>query len=259
MPRLAREKSETGIYHVIIRGANKQEIFHDEEDNLKFLETLKKNKEETELNVYGWCLMGNHVHLLLREGNESLSTTMKRIGVSFVWFYNQKYETTGHLFQDRFKSEPVETDKYLLTVIRYIHQNPVKARLVKRPAEWKWSSSSAYYEKETYPKDLLDCEFILSLLSENKKKAKKLFIEFNERESQDKCLEDTAEERLRLSDEEARMEISNKLQEINIAQVKGLPKKRRDEILRKIKTIDGLSQRQAARILGISPSLIFKA
>lgn len=94
-------------------------------------------KKKSKYEMYAWCLMNNHVHLLLKEGIEPISTTMKRIGVSFVWYYNGKYNTNGHLFQDRFKSEKVESDQYLLTVIRYIHQNPVKAGIVKSVDEWK--------------------------------------------------------------------------------------------------------------------------
>ncbi|WP_330571508.1 transposase [Serpentinicella alkaliphila] len=93
-----REKSESGIYHVIIRGANRQEIFHDDEDCLRFLETLEKYKVKSAIKIYGWCLMNNHIHLLIEEGKEELSTTMKRIGVSFVGYYHLKYDTTGHLF-----------------------------------------------------------------------------------------------------------------------------------------------------------------
>ena len=88
MPRRAREKSKSGIYHIILRGANRREIFHDDEDYMRFLETLEKYKKKTEIKIYGWCLMGNHIHLLLEEGNEEISITMKRIGVSYVWFYN---------------------------------------------------------------------------------------------------------------------------------------------------------------------------
>ncbi|MEG6521518.1 transposase [Desulfotomaculum sp. 1211_IL3151] len=83
MLRRAREKSETGIYHIMVRGANRQEIFHDDEDRLRFLETLDRIKITSEMKVYGWCLMNNHVHLLLEEANEDISITMKRLGVSF--------------------------------------------------------------------------------------------------------------------------------------------------------------------------------
>lgn len=99
MPREARIKSKTRIYHIMWRGANGQEIFHDDEDRTKFLDILRKYKITCELIVYAWCLMSNHVHLLIKEGNEAISVTMKRIGVSYVGFYNWKYRTMGPLFQ----------------------------------------------------------------------------------------------------------------------------------------------------------------
>lgn len=259
MPRGAREKSESGIYHVMVRGANKQEIFHDNEDSLRFLEILEKYKAKADIKVYGWSLMGNHVHLLLSEGNEELSVTMKRIGVSFVWYYNWKYKTTGHLYQDRYKSEKIESDEYLLTVIRYIHQNPVKAKIVKRAEEWRWSSCLGYYGKRVYPEALLDSNLILRMFSEDRNIAINRFMEFNEIKNDDNCLDDSVNERLKLSDEDARLKILNQISGIQIAQVKSLPKIKRDEVLHKVKELEGVTQRQAARILGVSPNLIFKA
>lgn len=258
MPREARVKSKTGIYHIIWRGANRQEIFHDAEDSMKLLELLKKYKLKYGLMLYAWCLMSNHVHLLLKEGNEDVSITMKRIGVSYVQYYNWKYRTTGHLFQDRFKSENVEDSKYLLTVVRYIHQNPVKARMVQSPDEWKWSSCCGYYGKDPASWKMLDCEIVLKMFSSDMATAIKKFREFNERKNNDICLEDTVHER-RITDEEARLEIKKILGVIEIAQVKSLPKKERSELLRKVKGIKGVSLRQAARILGVSLSLIYKA
>lgn len=259
MSRQARQRSQSGIYHIMIRGANRQEFFHDDEDRLRFLEILLNVKIRSELKVYGWCLMSNHVHLLLGEGKEDLSLTMKRLGVSFVWYYNQKYKTTGHLFQDRFRSENVESDKYLLTVIRYIHQNPVKAQIVKYVGQWRWSSCHGYYGKNNYPEALLDHELILKLFSDDENAAIEEFKQFNELESNDNCLDDVVSERLRLCDEEARLEILKVINGIEIAQLKSIPKPRRDEALKKLKKIKGITQRQAARILGISPNLIFKA
>ena len=259
MPRRAREKSETGIYHIMIRGANRQEIFHDDKDRFRFLETLKKAKLTSEAQVYGWCLMNNHVHLLLKEGNEEISITMKRLGVSYVWYYNQKYKTIGHLFQDRFKSEKVETDKYLLTVLRYIHQNPLKAQLVKSVEQWQWSSCLGYYGNKVYPESLLDKALILKMFSEEEREARVMFKLFNEQEINDSCLDDITHEKVKLSDDEARLEVLKVISGIEIAQVKSLPKKERDPILKKVKKIENITQRQAARILGISPSLIFKA
>lgn len=213
----------------------------------------------SEIKVYGWCLMGNHVHLLLKEGREDISTTMKRIGVSYVGYYNWKYKTTGHLFQDRFKSEVVESDEYLLIVLRYIHQNPVKAGLVKKPDEWKWSSCLGYYGKKDTCLTLLDLSFILEMFAKDLNASILRFKEFNGAENNDQCLDEEVTERIRLSDEEARREILKLISGIEITQVKSLPKNERDKVLQDIKRIEGVTQRQAARILGISPNLIFKA
>ena len=256
MPRIVRQKSRSGIYHIMLRGANRQEIFHEEEDCIRFLDTLDRYKKKCELKVYGWCLMGNHVHLLLGEGKEEISITMKRIGVSYAWFYNWKYKTVGHLFQDRYKSEKVESDEYLMAVIRYIHQNPVKAGMVVRVNEWKWSSCLGYYQKQYYPPTLLDSELILGMISQKQEKAVDKFVEYNEIENEDRFLDDTP--RTRLTDEEARAEIIKQLNGFGIPEVKSIPKIKRDEILSKIKEIQGVSQRQAARILGISPNFLFK-
>jgi|LSQX01.1.fsa_nt_gb REP element-mobilizing transposase RayT len=259
MPRAPREKSESGIYHIMIRGANRQEIFHDEEDRLRFLETLKRYMTKVDMKVYGWCLMDNHIHLLLSEGKEEISITMKRIGVSFVWYYNRKYKTTGHLFQDRFQSEKVETDEYILTVIRYIHQNPVKANLVKRVHDWEWSSCIGYYGKTINPPGLLDSDFVLKMFAGDRDIAVAAFKEFNEQVNDDECLDQIVEKEVLLSDTEAREKIINTIGKVQLAQIKSFPKAKRDELIRKVKGIKGISQRQAARIMGISPNLIFKA
>lgn len=258
MPRNARVKSKNGVYHVMLRGANRQEIFHDDEDQIRFLETIKKFKEQSEMKVYAWCLMNNHVHLLLKEGNEELSVTMKRIGVSFVAYYHWKYRTTGHLFQDRFKSENVETKKYFQTVVRYIHQNPVKAGIVQHVDEWKWSSCLAYYGKTNEYEELLDGNVVLSMFSNELNMARSRFKKFNKQENNDQCL-DNQMTRRRLTDEEARAKIRQVLGAFEIAQVKSLPRSERNELLRSVKKIEALSQRQAARILGVSPMLINRA
>ena len=109
MPRKAREKCETGIYHVIVRGIGQQDIFHEEDDFQKYLETVIKVSVKSEVRVLGYCLMTNHVHLLLREDDGDLSGFMKRLGVSYAHWYNWKYEDWTRL-SSRFKSECVEDD-----------------------------------------------------------------------------------------------------------------------------------------------------
>ena len=144
MPRTQRKKSTSSIYHVMLRGINQQQIFEDEEDYLRFLSVLRECKEVSEYKLYAYCLMGNHVHLLLQEGKEPLDLIFKRIGSRFVYWYNLKYQRVGHLFQDRYKSEPVETEAYFLTALRYILQNPMKAGLEETPGTYGWSSYASY-------------------------------------------------------------------------------------------------------------------
>ncbi|HHY25099.1 MAG TPA: transposase, partial [Clostridiaceae bacterium] len=111
----------------MLRGINGQVIFHDNKDYEKLIQTIKEIKEISKYEVYAYCLMTNHVHLLIKERNEDLGIVFRRIGAKYVYWYNHKYKRRGYLFQDRYKSEAVESDEYLLTVLRYIHQNPVKA------------------------------------------------------------------------------------------------------------------------------------
>ena len=127
MPRAARKKSETGVYHVMLRGIDRQVIFLDDEDCEKYLQCITDCQQISGFKLHAYCLMGNHLHLLIQEGKEPLEQIFKRIGVRHVYWFNWKYKRSGHLFQDRFKSEPVQDDAYFLTVLRYIYQNPVKA------------------------------------------------------------------------------------------------------------------------------------
>ncbi|HCW03277.1 MAG TPA: transposase, partial [Clostridium sp.] len=147
MPRTAREKSSGDIYHVMLRGINRQLIFQDEEDSEYFIEVLAQCSAVSGFGLYASCLMGNHVHLLIHVKNEPLATIMTRIGVRYVTWYNTKYERIGHLFQDRYKSEAINDNTYFMTVLRYILNNPVKARICKNSAEYSLSSASSYFNR----------------------------------------------------------------------------------------------------------------
>ena len=140
MPRRERKKSSTGIYHITQRGINKQRIFEEPEDFEKYLSCLAEVKKISGFKLYAYCLMDNHVHLLIKEGLEPLAQVFKRLGVRYVFWYNKKYQRSGHLYQDRFRSVPIETDEYFITVLAYIYQNPVKAGICANPEDYNWSS-----------------------------------------------------------------------------------------------------------------------
>lgn len=195
MPRQARKVSKTGIYHIMLRGINRQRVFQDDEDCCVFINSIRKVKTKSKFELYAYCIMGNHVHLLLREKDEPVSLIMQRVCSSFVYWYNIKHDRFGHLFQERFKSEAVENDKYLLTVLRYIHQNPVKAKIVEQIKDYRWSSYHEYINKNS----LVDVEFIHEFFSKEKKRFIDGFIEFMNQDNEDTCLDYV--ERHRFSDD----------------------------------------------------------
>jgi len=249
LSRLPRRRSCTGIYHIMLRGINKQSIFHEDQDRVKFLSTLDRYKQVSNYQLFGYCLMTNHIHLLIKENDEPVSNVIKRISSSYVFWYNQKYNRTGHLFQERYRSEVVDNESYLLTVLRYIHQNPVKAGLCKNLQNYRWSSYNDYLKKS----ELTDTEYVKSLFSENKEQSEKIYCEFMLQEQNDRCLDE--EERMNISDEA----IEEYFKQYGLKTSKdlfSLEKSKQAEILRKIKLIEGVSERQLSRVSGISRNFI---
>ncbi|MDL2283504.1 transposase [Odoribacter sp. OttesenSCG-928-G04] len=145
MPRQARIYSEIGLYHIILRGIDRSVLFNSDEDKLFFISRLRIYSSP-EFQIHCYCLMDNHVHLLIKSGQVSLF--IKRITISYAKYFNHKYLRTGHLFEDRFKSEVIEENNHLIQCIRYILQNPLKAGIISQCAMYKWSSYSSYYSKE---------------------------------------------------------------------------------------------------------------
>ena len=170
MARTARKESTSDIYHVMLRGINRQQIFLEDEDNLHFLEILKQCMEMSHFRLYAYCLMGNHVHLLLQTKDEPLGHVMKRIGTRYAVWYNYKYSRSGHLFQDRYKSEPVQDNAYFLTALRYILNNPVKAGMCRRMEEYRFSSAADYFRgggitETAFAEELTGKEALLTYLN----------------------------------------------------------------------------------------------
>ncbi len=252
MPRVAREKSSSGIYHIILRGINRQLIFNDEEDHERLLYTLNNCRDESGYKIYAYCLMGNHLHLLAREGHEDLGITMRRIGASYVYWYNHKYERCGHLFQDRYKSETVEDDSYLLTVVRYIHHNPIKAGITNDVSLYRWSS----YQEYTVKPKIIEPDYILNVFSNDREKAQSQFKAFHKKTSDRDCLD--IDEVKKIKDKEAVIIIKEISGLSDISKIKELSKGDRDTMIRELKT-KGLSMRQIARLTGIVRSAVIRA
>ena len=146
MPRPLRPVADGLVYHVINRGNNRQPVFHSEGDYLAFLKSLTDLKVRKPFALYGYCLMGNHVHLLLRPREGSVSRIVQSLLVSHTQRYHRFHGSSGHVWQGRFKSPVVQDDDHLLAVLRYIEANPLRAGMVERAGEYPWSSFSCHGE-----------------------------------------------------------------------------------------------------------------
>jgi REP element-mobilizing transposase RayT/DNA-binding MarR family transcriptional regulator len=131
MPRKARIDAPGGLQHIISRGIERRKIFWTDEDRDDFVERLGTIIEETDTECYAWALLPNHFHLLLKTGNTSLATVMRRLLTGYVVRFNRRHRRSGHLFQNRYKSILCQEDVYLLELVRYIHLNPLRAKVVK--------------------------------------------------------------------------------------------------------------------------------
>lgn len=251
MPRARRLKSETGIYHVVLRGVNKQTVFEDSQDNEMFLLTLNQYKDLSGYKLLVYCLMGNHAHLLMKTEGEDLGQCFKRIGASYVYWYNMKYCRVGHLFQDRYKSEVVESDHYLKAVIRYIHRNPLKAGMVNKLEDYPWSSYRDFLglSDELY----VDRDYVLGLFNEDRAKAVDDFKAYNEIEGNERCLD--VIERRRMSDEMAIQWIKKEFSVRSCKDIGNLDPEQKRACFQLL--LDkGMSVLQISRVTGISRYVI---
>ena len=171
MPRQAREKGAYSTYHIILRGNERRKIFMCNEDKSKFLDILERVRIRYHCIIEAFCLMDNHVHMLVNDNGHDISQIMKSLNISYVSYFNKTYNRVGHLFQDRFRSELITDDNYLLQVSVYIHQNPVKAGIVDIPEQYEWSSMNAYLGKKQLRLEMVNPHRILGMLSSDYKRA----------------------------------------------------------------------------------------
>jgi len=244
--RKRRRYSENGLYHVVIRGVNKQNIFLDDNDREFFISLLHKYGKKYGISFHSHTLMDNHAHFLLRDRNHNLSAFIQVVTSVYARFFNKKYDRVGHLFQSRFLSEVIEDIKYYLTVFRYILQNPEKAGIC-RASQYIWSSYS-YYKKK---KSLVDVEDILRIFETREK-----LYKFIEKQGDSECLDIE----LRPSEkEEYRINKIKKLLHSSSTLIPpDLPK---DELKNKLRLLknSGLSVRVISRLTGIMNSVVARA
>ena len=233
----------------MLRGINRQHIFEDDEDRIRFLNTVIRCREESGFRLHAFVLMSNHIHFLIEPGTEPLEVIFKRIGTSYAVWYNRKYQRAGHLFQDRFRSEPVETDQYYMTVLRYILQNPVKAGMADTPGDYRWSSYLAY---EKGSGTLTDTQFAVDLFG-----SRETLLEYLVQENDDTVM-DEQDHDWRLRDDAAREIIFRITKCASVSDYQKLDYETQKKHAGKLYA-EGLSMGQIARLTGMSKTTVSRA
>lgn len=250
MARAARARSESGFYHVILRGNGRQILFECDADRLGFLELLRDSFREGDITLLAWCLMDNHVHLLVEDTREALSGTMQKVTTTYALQYNARSGHIGHVFQQRFHSFPIEDDSYLLEAMRYIHNNSSKAG-VASAASYRWSSYHEYLGESLWGQRFADTRLLLEMLGGVDE-----FVRF----SLDETVDDSYQPNLRprIPDDAAAGVLAEVLADLPPSRLKSVERDRRDAVLLELKRA-GLSIRQIERLTGIGRNIVARA
>ena len=244
MSRTGRIQSESDIYHVTARGVGKQVIFEDDRDRRKFGKTMRDRLDECNVELYAWCFMQNHIHLLLHCPLSTMSSFMRLLLSDYARYYNWRYDRVGHLFEKRFDSKPVIDERQLLATIRYIHQNPHDLGVTDFSA-YPWSSYREYGKQKSFTKtDLI--EEALGTFAEFEQ-----FMSIEEEQNEEY-------EPIRKSNDEAHDIVLMVLGADGGTVLQKYGKEERNEVLRRLKK-QGLSIRQIERLTGIGRSIIQRA
>ena len=245
MPRPSRVEFEGALYHVITRGNNRRLIFKDEEDYRKFLSLLEREKQKHPFYLYAYVLMANHLHLLMEQQAEPLGRIMQRILTGYAQYWNRKYRKVGHLFQGRYKAILCQKDAYLSELVRYIHLNPVRAKVVRRAEDYAWSSHRAYLGLERC--EWVDSEVVLRYFGARRKRAVELyraFVRAGRRERHREDLYRGVEGRF-LGGDEFVSEVKHRIAEAPVAKPKRSAKVWRwSEVVRRVEAALGVKLRE---------------
>lgn len=250
MPRQARQRRETGVHHIVVQGKRRAKIFAQDSDKELYLDTLLKYKEKTGVEIYAFCILENHVHLVLKESEDvDVSGFMRRVGVSYAYWYRREHPELPagfQMFRGRYLSEPVESEGRLLEVVRYVHQEPVKTGLAEKMEEYPWSSYRLYLKGGSF----IDSRLILDSLHFGGG-----YLDFMQEEAQGYFLEEVPLKYGR-SDEEAMEILQEGLQRRRVSCLEELTEEEQKNFLRMLRYGEGVSIQQLARVSGVNRGII---
>lgn len=251
MPRDKRILAKSNVYHIIARGIDRQDIFYDDKDKRIFLKQLKEVKQKFEFEVYAYCLMYNHIHLVIRVQNGLISKIIQSLEIRYSQYFNNRYDRTGHLFENRFRSKNVEDKQYLLDVCRYVHRNPESAG-ISSTVNYKWSSYNEYIGSAI----LVNKKILLHYFEDKIEN----FVDFttNKRRNIYQDIKESLEYELinSFNDEEIKDIIIKKYRFNSINDFSKLNKFEKEEIIFDLKKLPGTNKTQLSRVIRVSRRII---
>lgn len=246
MSRQARIISNSELYHIMIRGINKERIFKNEIYKSKILEIIEEIKKEIEFSIVSYCVMDNHMHLLMQASQDNLANVMKKINVKYAMYYNRLEKRYGYVFQGRFRSEAVEDEKYMLGALRYIHNNPVKARICKNAFDYRWSSARDFINKNSTIINNNYINEIFSLFNKND------FIQFHCL-FDDNLYIDTKEEESSNIEEIVKNSIEKYTTEYGIIDQKQVSQNQKEELAFNLLSLNIITNKEIAELCNLNP------
>ncbi|MDY0234955.1 MAG: transposase [Gudongella sp.] len=254
MPRRAREQSPTDFYHIMIRGINKEKIFEKSKHKKFMIEILSQSIEELQVDIGAYCIMDNHMHLIMKGDLFEIAKLMKKINIRFAMRYNNNLDRVGHVFQDRYRSENIYNDNHLLNAVSYIHNNPVKAGISKEIQDYEWSSYLGYFTKTNLNISDKIKDMVIELAG-----GVGGLREFHEKENITVFI-DTEEEVKIIKDEIFNRTISGFCQKEGIrdaSQIKRDPEKI-DNLIKILLGQDAFTYREIAEVLEVNKNYVYK-
>ena len=247
MPRIARKESQSCFYHIMVQGINKEYIFAKPKEAEKFKEILLRKLERSEVTILAYCIMGNHAHILIySDKNENISKYMQKVNTTYSQFYNKEKKRVGYVFRDRYSSQDILNERQIYNCIRYIHNNPVKAKIVQHAKDYEYSSYKEYIGEKQVINDSS-----IELLFGSEKGYKEQFIIIHNKIDMEEDFIDVKKDSL-----EYIVEIEEKYN-IEIRSIK-YNKELLKQVIREIRKETNVTIKELAKILDISDKTIVR-
>ncbi|MGI5822599.1 MAG: transposase [Dethiobacteria bacterium] len=248
-------ESPTGYYHAMMRGNNREAIFYKNSEKRLFLELLQQQVDDKNISLAAYCLMDNHVHLLICSSLQEMSEAIKWINIKFAGNYNYKYQRVGHVFQGRFRSEIIDTERYFLQAMRYIHNNPVKAKIVKKAQSYEWSSYNSYIGHKCSVIAATEIQKVIALFSNSIRDYANFHLEEDDNEFLE-IEEDLQKEREEKAGQIIKRYLRQRDTGAGIEGLLGLEKDIKENIIKEMISKTHLTHRRIAELMGVSRGMV---